>query len=68
MLASLDCQNFSNLLVRNLTASFSIIYQFKTLADLSREEIAIAKRYPSHTALCIRGGWELCRSEQAVGM
>ncbi|KAL0363622.1 UNVERIFIED_CONTAM: microtubule-associated protein AIR9 [Sesamum calycinum] len=35
--------------------------------DLSREEIAIAKRYPSHTALCIRGGWELCRPEQAVG-
>ncbi|KAL0305433.1 UNVERIFIED_CONTAM: microtubule-associated protein AIR9 [Sesamum radiatum] len=34
--------------------------------DLSREEIAIAKRYPSHTALCIRGGWELCRPEQAV--
>ncbi|KAL9147547.1 hypothetical protein ABFS82_13G180100 [Erythranthe guttata] len=34
--------------------------------DLSREEIAIAKRYPSNTALCIRGGWELCRPEQAV--
>ncbi|KAL0442455.1 UNVERIFIED_CONTAM: microtubule-associated protein AIR9 [Sesamum latifolium] len=34
--------------------------------DLSREEIGIAKRYPSHTALCIRGGWELCRPEQAV--
>ncbi|KAL1555754.1 187-kDa microtubule-associated protein air9 [Salvia divinorum] len=34
--------------------------------DLSREEISIAKRYPSHTALCIRGGWELCRPEQAV--
>lgn len=34
--------------------------------DLSREEMAIAKRYPSHTALCIRAGWELCRSDQAV--
>ncbi|KAL6567260.1 187-kDa microtubule-associated protein air9 [Orobanche gracilis] len=34
--------------------------------DLSREEIAIAKRYPSHTALCIRGGWDLCRPEQSV--
>ncbi|KAL1560501.1 187-kDa microtubule-associated protein air9 [Salvia divinorum] len=34
--------------------------------DLSREEISIAKRYPSHTALCIRGGWELCRPEQAI--
>ncbi|KAL8461070.1 hypothetical protein ACS0TY_032523 [Phlomoides rotata] len=34
--------------------------------DLSREEIAIAKRYPSHAALCIRGGWELCHPEQAV--
>lgn len=39
----------------------------KILADLPREEIAIAKRYPSHAALCIRGGWELCRPEQAVG-
>ncbi|KAI3455940.1 hypothetical protein Pfo_012603 [Paulownia fortunei] len=34
--------------------------------DLTREQIAIAKRYPSHTALCIRGGWDLCRPEQAV--
>ncbi|KAG9149706.1 hypothetical protein Leryth_012432 [Lithospermum erythrorhizon] len=33
--------------------------------DLSREEIAIAKRYPAHTALCIRSGWEFCRSELA---
>ncbi|XP_073129269.1 187-kDa microtubule-associated protein AIR9 [Henckelia pumila] len=34
--------------------------------DLSREEIGIAKRYPSHTALCIRSGWELCRPDQAA--
>ncbi|XP_009597927.1 187-kDa microtubule-associated protein AIR9 [Nicotiana tomentosiformis] len=34
--------------------------------DLSREEVALAKRYPSHTPLCIRGGWEFCRPEQAV--
>ncbi|WMV15560.1 hypothetical protein MTR67_008945 [Solanum verrucosum] len=34
--------------------------------DLSREEIALAKRYPSHTPVCIRGGWEFCRPEQAV--
>ncbi|KAL3616841.1 hypothetical protein CASFOL_039235 [Castilleja foliolosa] len=34
--------------------------------DLSREEISIAKRYPSHTALCIRGGWDFCRPEQAA--
>ncbi|CAA0823754.1 187-kDa microtubule-associated protein AIR9, partial [Striga hermonthica] len=34
--------------------------------DLSREEISISKRYPSHTSLCIRGGWDLCRPEQAV--
>ncbi|KAG8385218.1 hypothetical protein BUALT_Bualt03G0019300 [Buddleja alternifolia] len=34
--------------------------------DLSREEIALAKRYPSNTALCIRGGWDLCRPDQAV--
>lgn len=40
---------------------------FKILADLAREEIALAKRYPSQAALCIRGGWELCRPEQAVG-
>lgn len=37
------------------------------LSDLSREEIALAKRYPSHTPVCIRGGWEFCRPEQAVG-
>ncbi|KAL3833703.1 hypothetical protein ACJIZ3_008439 [Penstemon smallii] len=34
--------------------------------DLSREEKAIAKRYPSHAALCIQAGWELCRPEQAM--
>ncbi|VFQ97381.1 unnamed protein product [Cuscuta campestris] len=34
--------------------------------DLSREEIALAKRYPAHTALCIRGGWEFCRPDHAV--
>ncbi|KAK6150135.1 hypothetical protein DH2020_017660 [Rehmannia glutinosa] len=38
----------------------------KSDSYLSREEIAIAKRYPSHTALCIRGGWDLCRPELAV--
>lgn len=37
------------------------------LSDLSREEIALARRYPSHTPVCIRGGWEFCRPEQAVG-
>ncbi|KAL9346290.1 hypothetical protein Peur_061143 [Populus x canadensis] len=34
--------------------------------DLSREEVAIAKRYPACTALCIRDGWELCRPENAA--
>jgi Leucine-rich repeat (LRR) protein len=34
--------------------------------DLSREERAIAKRYPAHTALCIRDGWEFCRPEHAA--
>ncbi|XP_044495976.1 187-kDa microtubule-associated protein AIR9 isoform X2 [Mangifera indica] len=33
--------------------------------DLSREELSIAKRYPAHTALCIRDGWEFCRPEHA---
>ncbi|XP_077243847.1 outer arm dynein light chain 1 protein [Tasmannia lanceolata] len=33
--------------------------------DLSREEQEIAKRYPAHTALCIRDGWEFCRPELA---
>lgn len=37
------------------------------LIDLSREEIAIAERYPAHTSLCIRGGWEFCHPEHAVG-
>ncbi|XP_043702000.1 187-kDa microtubule-associated protein AIR9 [Telopea speciosissima] len=31
--------------------------------DLSSEEVEIAKRYPAHTALCIREGWEFCRPE-----
>ncbi|XP_024632568.1 187-kDa microtubule-associated protein AIR9 isoform X1 [Medicago truncatula] len=34
--------------------------------DLAREEMAIAKRYPAHTALCIRDGWEFGRPEQAA--
>ncbi|KVH88206.1 Leucine-rich repeat-containing protein [Cynara cardunculus var. scolymus] len=34
--------------------------------DLSPKEIAFAKHYPAHTAVCIAGGWEFCRSEQAV--
>lgn len=34
--------------------------------DLAREERAIAKRYPAHTALCIRDGWEFCRPEHAA--
>lgn len=34
--------------------------------DLSREEMAYAKRYPAHTALCIRDGWEFCRPDHAA--
>lgn len=34
--------------------------------DLSREGMVLAKRYPAHTALCIRGGWEFCHPDQAV--
>ncbi|RDX87861.1 187-kDa microtubule-associated protein, partial [Mucuna pruriens] len=34
--------------------------------DLSREEVALAKRYPAHTALCIRDGWEFSRPELAA--
>ncbi|XVF00530.1 hypothetical protein REPUB_Repub04eG0008800 [Reevesia pubescens] len=34
--------------------------------DLSRDELALAKRYPAHTALCIRDGWEFCRPEHAA--
>lgn len=34
--------------------------------DLSRDEVAIAKRYPAHTALCLRDGWEFCRPEHAA--
>lgn len=34
--------------------------------DLSREEVALAKRYPAHTGLCIRDGWEFCRPEHAA--
>ena len=38
------------------------------LIDLSRDELALAKRYPTHTALCIRDGWEFCRPEHAAGL
>lgn len=34
--------------------------------DLSREEMAIARRYPAHTALCIRDGWEFGRLEHVA--
>ncbi|KAE7996085.1 hypothetical protein FH972_000834 [Carpinus fangiana] len=34
--------------------------------DLSREEIALAKRYPAQTALCITHGWEFCRPDHAA--
>ncbi|CAN8287520.1 unnamed protein product [Cochlearia groenlandica] len=34
--------------------------------DLSREEVAIAKRYPPQTALCLRDGWEFCKSDLAA--
>ncbi|XP_025688845.1 187-kDa microtubule-associated protein AIR9 isoform X1 [Arachis hypogaea] len=34
--------------------------------DLSREEMALAKRYPAQTAFCIRDGWEFGRPEQAA--
>ncbi|KAK7328506.1 hypothetical protein VNO77_22615 [Canavalia gladiata] len=34
--------------------------------DLSREEVALAKRYPAHTALCIRDGWEFSRPEHTA--
>ncbi|PON54757.1 LRR domain containing protein [Parasponia andersonii] len=34
--------------------------------DLSREEVAIAKRYPAHTPLCLRDGWEFCRPDHAA--
>ncbi|KAK9056003.1 hypothetical protein SSX86_027090 [Deinandra increscens subsp. villosa] len=34
--------------------------------DLSPKEIAIAKHYPAHTAVCIAGGWEFGSSKQAT--
>ncbi|VVB02098.1 unnamed protein product [Arabis nemorensis] len=36
--------------------------------DLSREEVAIAKRYPPITALCLRDGWEFCKSDLAADL
>ncbi|GMH20814.1 hypothetical protein Nepgr_022656 [Nepenthes gracilis] len=35
-------------------------------SDLSKDEVAIAKQYPAHTALCIRDGWEFCSLEYAT--
>eukprot|EP01018_Ginkgo_biloba_P031074 Gb_01915 [translate_table: standard] len=34
--------------------------------DLPFEEQELAKRYPAHTALCIRDGWEFCGPEVAA--
>ncbi|KAK1325252.1 hypothetical protein QJS10_CPA01g00539 [Acorus calamus] len=34
--------------------------------DLSHEEQETAKKYPAHTAMCIRDGWEFCRPELAA--
>ncbi|GLT64986.1 hypothetical protein SLA2020_374440 [Shorea laevis] len=34
--------------------------------DLSRDAVALAKRCPAQTVLCIREGWELCRPEHAA--
>ncbi|OIV97294.1 hypothetical protein TanjilG_07046 [Lupinus angustifolius] len=42
------------------------LLNIKSYADLSREEITLAKRYPTHTAFCIREGWEFSRSEHAA--
>ncbi|KDO75309.1 hypothetical protein CISIN_1g0010932mg, partial [Citrus sinensis] len=39
---------------------------WEILIDLSREELALAKRYPPHTALCIRDGWEFCHPDHAA--
>lgn len=36
-------------------------------SDLSKEEMAIAKHYPAHTALCIKDGWEFCSPDRATG-
>jgi hypothetical protein len=33
--------------------------------DISAEELELAHLYPASTALCIRGGWELCHLEDA---
>uniref|UniRef100_A0A803N0W9 Uncharacterized protein n=1 Tax=Chenopodium quinoa TaxID=63459 RepID=A0A803N0W9_CHEQI len=34
--------------------------------DLSKEEITIAKHYPTCTALCIRDGWEFCSPDRVA--
>lgn len=34
--------------------------------DLSSQEVALAKRYPARTALCLRDGWEFCRPDHAA--
>lgn len=51
-------------------SSSSSLYWYSKLqiyVDLSREEQEIATRYPAHTAICIRDGWEFCRPELAGG-
>ncbi|KAK6932089.1 hypothetical protein RJ641_001713 [Dillenia turbinata] len=43
-----------------------VLHMFTLVEYLSRDEVAIAKRYPAHTALCIRDGWDFCHSEHAA--
>lgn len=45
-----------------------LLYFSTYITDLSLEEIEVAKRYPTRTALCIRDGWEFCHPELADGM
>lgn len=64
------CRDLVTILQSDFANSSDVTCKFlmqNLLLDLSREEVALAKRYPSHTPVCIRGGWEFCRPEQAVG-
>lgn len=47
-------------------SSSDSLLNMKSFADLSREAMASSKRYPAHTALCIREGWEFSRPEHAA--
>ena len=59
-------------LCNNLELTILRLYQLHypdliKIADLVPSEVEAAKKYPPHTALCVRNGWAFCFPEAAAG-